>query len=314
VTPRYVTRLALFGALTAAVAQAATIMTQSYSGLIVVRSVIGVGCGLAYAAALAAAACSPAPDRAVGIAQVNMNLLFLMLFACVPWILETGGVTTLLSIFAGLFAVLSLSFLVLKKVNTIPDKSHSLSVTLRKHPGLASSHLLATALLNLGFGVTWGFAERAGIASRLTAASIGQTMSATMAAMILGSLAVALIADKLGRAVPMLIGASVCGIAAVFIMEPDGILTFALAVMLFGAGNLFVAPYVLAGVPSQLDPSGGFALLTGGTFFLTYSLGIALGGVVVDNFGFEANGWLGFATCITSGIIFFFVARHLHEK
>ncbi|MEO0419419.1 MAG: MFS transporter [Pseudomonadota bacterium] len=308
-------RVATIGALMAASAQAATFWTGQYEALIGARLLTGVGCGLIYAAVLASTAAVSEPDRLMGFGQVLMNIAFALIFFVAPLIVAVWSGPAIFLAFALLTLALIPTFSALplgKPSNEESSKVGDERTRITASP--VAMHFFAVSLLNLGFGAAWGFAERAGTTIGLSPAAIGFLFSISTIAMIVGSLGVAIMGTRFGRAWPMLLAAIGCGVSGPLLMIGQDIVVYAAALMLFVTTNQFIAPYFMAGVSAQIESSGALSSMTGGVTFLTYSLGVGAGGYIIETASYAANGWFVFSVCVASGIVFFVNDKFIIKK
>jgi predicted MFS family arabinose efflux permease len=305
-------KVAIAGLVVAVIAQVLTGVSNDVSILVILRVLAGIGCGFIFAAVVSAVAQSKDPDRLMGYGQAVMNLLFMGVFLIIPYALN-------LHLLRGLFFGLALLMLIsLPAFWVLPGTTAMRDDVLDRKNDLDGArvaiHFAAIMLLNVGLGALWGFLERAGIQIGLSASIVASVLSASTLAMIAGSLFAGWLGTRIGRALPMLVAAILCGIAALAAMTAQSLVVYASAVMLYGAAYLFLGPYIIVGMSSALDPSGRLAPASGGVMWLSYSIGIGGGGLIADTISLGAIGWLAFFGCIVSGVLFLLNARHVEGK
>jgi hypothetical protein len=273
----------------------------------------GVGCGCVFASACASAALTSAPDRNFGWAQAIMNGLFFMMFLIAPYSLAYSH-------HRGLFLLLALVL-----ISTVPlyrylNNSGNTTEILQqntKHADmfLIGMHIVATVLLNIGLGALWAFVERMGTLNiGLDAGTIGTVLSSATLFMIGGSLFAAWLGVRVGRMLPTVVATILCGCAALLVSHSGSLVFYAGGLYLYNFVYLFIGPYIIAGTPSALDPSGRLAAAMGGVMFLSYSVGIGTGGFIAELVSLKGIGFFAFFTCLLAVPLFVMVGRTVESK
>jgi predicted MFS family arabinose efflux permease len=268
------------------------------------RGLVGLGCGLIFGAAAAATVATDNPDRSFGIGQAIMNLLFLLLYLGSPYVIETFQYQGLVVLFGCLFLTFCPVFRALPDANTkiqiVDESKQSLD------PIAVGVLVIATVCLNLGLGALWGYVELIGTSQvALTTRQVASVLSLTTIAMIAGSLMASWLSSTYGRGRPMCVASICCAISVLAVANATSITVYFGGLMLYNFAYLFISPYIFAGVSSTIDASGRLASVMIGTVFLSYSAGIALGGLIIETLGISAMGWFGFVGCLISAPMYY---------
>lgn len=307
VTSWNLSRLAVGGALLAAAAELLTLAADAGPALFAARITVGVGCGAVYAAVCAIAAGTGQPDRVFAAGTALMNGGFLVLFAVLPHVSAALGPQ---AVFPALGLLLACFAPFLGRLPPSPGlAAETEGQRSRAAPAAVVSHFAGLVCLNLGLGATWGFAERMGLDAGATPVEVGNILSASMLPMIGGCLLATVLGARYGRTLPVLVASLCCAISAFGMAAGLSVAVYTASVMLYGAAYLFVGPYVISGIPSALDPSGRLAAAAGGTMWLSYSLGLTAGGLIVDLASTRGIGWLALVGCSAAAPLFFAASR-----
>ncbi|MFT7461114.1 MAG: MFS family permease [Planctomycetota bacterium] len=303
-------RTAICGVVFASTCELLTGFVSSLTLLFPLRILVGVGCGFVFASICAAAATSHAPDRIFGWGQAVMNCLFLLMFLLLPHTLNYG-------IHKGLFVTLAIvQLMTISLIRFLPNASGEVlaeqSTEKKASVVLIATHIVAVVLLNIGLGALWGFVERVGSEQvGLTAETIGKVLSMATLFMIGGSLFAAWLGVRIGRAIPTVIAAVLCAVASISVMSAETLVFYAGGLFLYNAAYLFIGPYIIAGISSELDPSGRLAAAVGGVMFLSYSVGIGTGGFIAELISLTGIGILALCTCLIAAPLFAIVSTRL---
>lgn len=241
----------------------------AYVLLLLIRGLAGfaVGCILAIGCSLLGDTAQA--DRNFGLLIGAEVFLQVIMFALLPRYIAVYGVDAIYSVLAA-SAVIALLLSAL-----IPDQGgkHDL-----EHGGgkgklrLPALGLFATALFFAGIMLVWSFIERLGIARGFGSAEIGEALSISGAVSLLGALLAAVLADRLGRVLPMLAG--VVGILLSYwvLATQHSYLGFVFAVSLMAVFWNFWVPYQMGAV-AAVDLGGHYTVLIP----FAQSLGVAVG-------------------------------------
>ena len=306
-------RLTIAGLVLAGLGEISTAAARPLWGIGFVRTMTGIGCGLVLAATSTSVARSTNPNRVMGLGQMFANLLFLAVFVLTPRVLLKFG-------FIGFF--ISLGIYVAASASTIPHISRlqsgdrpSFRAGGRATLGGIKVGALALGLLslNVGLGAMWSFAERIGREIGLDAEQVGSVLAVSSIAMIAGSATAGCMGDRFGDRWPLLIGSVACGLACYATTISAGLPGYAAGLFLFNFCYLMLGPFALAGVPSALDPSGRLAAAASGIMWLSYSAGVAAGGLIADRASVKAIGLFALCGCVLAAGAFFYAATTMRK-
>jgi MFS family permease len=290
------------GLLLAAACECVSGFLGEFHALVIARCATGIGCGLVFGTTVAVVSTTETPDRLMGLGQSLANALFLVLFLALPDLLASYG-------FRGLFVglgilVASTAFAARFLPSHSGQTPDSVAAGPRAAAAVVGSYCLGLVLLNLGLGALWGFVERIGLKVGLSSQQTGLALSACTVAMIGGSLAAGCLADRSGRRLPVLVATSICGIASYATAIAPSIPVYLAGLFLYGLAYLFLGPYLIVGVSSQLDPSGRLAAAAGGTMWLSYAAGLTAGGIISDTVSLQSIGVFAGLTSATAAVLF----------
>lgn len=300
--------VAATGAVLAGAGEIASGFAGTFALFIPLRILVGAGCGLLFGCAAAASASTTRPDSNFAWGQAVMNLLFMSLFLVAPFALGFGQHRGLFLLLGAVLIAVTPLYRALPAAPQSPQRTGAGAPNMNL--ALVALHILATMLLNVGLGALWGFAERIGTRNvGLSIEIVGTVLSIATLFMIFGSLFAGWLGVRWGRGRPMAAAAVVCAASALLIAHAETLWEFASGLFAYNAAYLFLGPYIIAGTSSALDHSGRLASVIAGVMFLSYSAGIAAGGVIAEQVGLSGIGWLAFVTCLAAAPIFAYVSR-----
>lgn len=277
--------------------------------LVSFRIMTGIGSGMVLAATSTSVAVTSNPNRVMGLGLTITNLLFFAAFLVTPRVLLHFGARDLFIGISLCFAAATASVLYIggPPASAIPrEKAYSRASLDRIK---VSCLVLGLISLNIGLGAVWSFAERIGADIGLNADQIGSILAACPIAMIVGSATAGLMGNRFGDRWPILLGCIACGVACYATTTSTSLSGYAVGLLLFSFSDIFIGPFALAGIPSTLDPSGRLAAAANGLMWLTYSVGIAVGGFIADRASVKVIGTFGFCGCVVAGVTLACIAR-----
>jgi hypothetical protein len=113
--------------------------------------------------------------------------------------------------------------------------------------------------------------------------------------------------------IPLAVASVICGIAALVVGYSEILVTYALGIFVYNMAYLFMGPYIIAGTSAALDPSGRLASAMGGIMFLSYSVGIGMGGIISDAISLSGIGILALVTCLLAAPLFAIVSLRIDK-
>lgn len=304
-------RLAAFGLYLAAVAEIVSAYLGMFELLIVMRILVGVGCGCIYSAAVAAVAITRDPDRTYACGALIANILFTALLFILPMTTAFGhqkGVFITL----GIVLVSTLWFLLRLPKRSREDK---FSEGMGKQGIMVSNRIKVMMfasffLVNLAMGTTWSYVERISLDIDIDAKTLGWMFSASTIAMMVGSVIAGILGTRIGRTIPLAVGILGSAVSCLLLVIPDTPAIFLCSLIMWGLFYLISYPYFI-GTPAAIDPNGRLSSAVAGTCLLAYSLGPLLGGYVSETLQYTAVGWVGVIFCVISLLLALPVCRTL---
>ena len=282
----------------------ATIHQLDYSTALVLRALIGAGTGITMAAGNATVANVNDPERLS--AQMSTGYVLLMTVSCLifPWAADNWGYAGVYMAVAGIMLALC-PFLL--RLPQHPPKEIEKAGT--DHLASDTSVIAAAAILGamLIFAMRdmsgWTFVERIGVASGYTIGQVGQLLSFQAILGISGPLLASYLGSRKGLTTPIIIGIITAG-APYYLMlvAPGSKLAFTVAA-LFLAGTYFFAQAYLIALAAELDKKGRIVAAAGGFVSGGSAIGPALGGYLIDNFGYTGTSWASLAMVVATVVL-----------
>lgn len=301
-------QIAIFGALFAAVCQLVSAFVDDLTVLSGLRLLVGIGCGLIFGSMCASAARSDNPDSDFAWAQALMNVIYFVLFVITPYVLIYGQYRGLFVSYAVL-TVLAIPFFRLLSPGVKGEEQAQNIEIPKENRVLIVLNICAAAIFSMAVGALWGYIERMGVDNvGLSITEIGLLLSISVIFMFAGSVVAGALGLRFGRAVPLVVASMACGVAVLMAAITESYWVYASGLMLYSFWYLFITPYIIAGTSSELDPSGRLASAMGGIMFLFYSIGIGVGGFVVEHSSLSAIGWFGLLLCAVSAALFLVIS------
>lgn len=297
VLPRLSYRRAGMSALVLTVAaQAASIVSDGWTSLVLLRGAAGIGEGALYAMSLSLVAshcCNPV--KTFGLFQLVWAIGSVVLFGIGGEVTAAYGHRGIFALLAGLTLALS-PFLLL-----IPDLRALKQTATRTPPSvpLLGSLLFAAIVLYVAvsaglFSFSGPMGERIG----LDTAAVGYILTLSTVVGLAGAGAATALNVRWGRAVPIsafCLGYVVVALVLCLWTNP---VAYSVAVILSAVLYYFSLPY-LFGLAAALDQSGRWAAAAGSAYLLGFAAGPVFTGAVI-----AASGYASLATvCVTMTIV-----------
>jgi predicted MFS family arabinose efflux permease len=285
-------RVALVGAAVTVIAQSASIFSTSWTSLIALRAIAGVGEGALWAVSLSVVASrSGDPDRLYSFFQVAWALGSILLFAIggeVTFAFAPQGTLTFIAAVSLALAPLLLFMPDSKLKNTnVADEVEQAS------PLLGVMTLAAIGLFLIAGAAVYAFSAPMGERAGLDIREVGYALALASFVGLTGAWAATKLNVRLGRAIPILLscaGFSVVVLVLCFWRDFMGYL-FALVASLMI--YYFSTPYFF-GLAAALDRTGRWAAAAGSIYLLGFAAGPLVAGTAI-----AAAGYTGLAVvCI----------------
>jgi len=298
----------------AAAALMSLMLTSSYSSILLIISLVGLGSGAVYALIMAVLGDSDDPDRAYGLklgleTLPGAALLFILPALVAP---KYGfpGVVVCMAISMVLMGLPS----VLLPNKGIKDLASGNSQTSEPQNNvLCYVSLLASLIYLAGLIATWAFVEVLAADKGLPGESIGLILSlGFLIAGGGGGFLAAFISDRFGRLIPFFT-AVILNILALFQLSSfEDASGFLVGTWLFMFTINFGLTYTF-GLTASLDTKGRLVVLSAATLSLGGTIGALLSGRLIESYGF--SGVFIFSTCcMLASAICYFSTISFHKK
>jgi predicted MFS family arabinose efflux permease len=261
----------------------ATIVVQDPGGLILCRSLVGAGCGVAYAIAVASLAASANSSRNFGLFMATNQISGILILSLLPWLTAMGGLRysmTALALFIGLCCA-ALPWLPMPPSH-LPRPGNSTFNTHRSFGRSALLGFVSMFLLAAAFGACWPIVGQ--IAKSHGALDRGIAFGFALAGFggVLGGLASAWVAPRLGDARVLTLGSLAFTASIALQAIPNSNFAVAAATLMFFC--TFNIPNYLNFV-GKLDNSGRLPIL----MTALMQLGMAAGQAAVASLSAARN-------------------------
>jgi predicted MFS family arabinose efflux permease len=278
----------LAGVAIAVVGHGLSALPLSYSALLMMRIVAGVGEGIAVASGGAAAAGAAEPDRLFAESTVIVGLLGGLLLTALPYVSVPYGP-------AGAYCALAiLSLTVIPFVLWLPDPPPLRGDEAEEGtPNRALGLLAITAFLLFALGQNglWTFDERIGVGAGLSVETVGLALGVTSLLGLAGAGLAWWINVRVGRSLPIVAGVLVYVASALaLIYVPNGPVFWG-ANLVWAIAYLFTLPFFM-GTLAALDPRGRWAASGTGMASIGGAAGPLFGGLLVAAGSYPSLAWL----------------------
>lgn len=287
-------------------------LLDGFATLVTVRAVAGFAGGSLMAIALTSLGDGRQPERYFALFICGQLGLGALLLGVIPTVIDRFGLSGIFLSLAGVTAVAG------GLVPWVPRRGRGAVAGgggERSSSGLLRGLLPALAALasclvfNLGIMAVWAYIERIGVAADLPKETIGSALGLSLLAGLGGAVLAALLVDRFGRVVPLVLTVALQLVALVLLAGRGGAAGYAVGAMLFSFCWNFPVAYQLA-ITVRVDPSSRLVVLFLGAVKLGYALGPAAAGLLlVPGGGYAAALWLGGACFVSSGAAYVSLAR-----
>ena len=280
-------------------------LSQDFQTLLFWRVLAGIGAGALVATVNAVIAAAHRPTRLYGIAMMAAYASTGVLGIIVSRIVEEHAYAGAYGVLA-VFTLLLLPLLAMLPGRLQDPKAAKASV----NAGPAWASMVAIFLIGLSMMAYYAFVERLGNRLGMPIETIGWVFAGVQVASVVGSGAAAIVGERFGIVKPLLAGAVLHAASIVSAVGAKSTVLFSAAVIAEGLTFLFIWPLMYALV-AQLDRSGRWAAAAAGVFMSSTAAGPLLGGVLINQAGYGALGWLAVATVIPAFVIFQRIGRQM---
>ena len=291
-------------------AQSASAVSASLPPLLAERVACGLGFGLANTALNLAAGQTAHPARAISVGIAGQTMLYALINLLLPMVGERYGVAGMFTALALLSAAFTTAAAWLP--NAAPLAAGPLAAAPRAPIGPDGWRVLAAvACFTFGSLAIWQFIQPAARVIGVSAVAYGRDQSVATLASALGNLALAGVAARLRRSLPLTLALLACGLSAAALTTVSNHAAFAFALVLFNT-SWFITYPLLLGIAYAVDPTGRLAVLSSAAWLLMMSAGSLATGVVAQVLGgYTPVGPLGMAICVSAIVVIRPLARRL---
>jgi predicted MFS family arabinose efflux permease len=303
-------KLAIAGAIVAAIGQLITLVFHDITILSLARLLVGCGCGCVLAATTASIASTEDPDAFYARAFAYMSLAYVLWLASLPY---TARVVPHAGIFLMLAAVTLLSLPVFRNLtantNNEPDKPARFAIDKSKVALL----FVAITLVFISYGGTYYFAERIGTEIGVPSENIGMAYGLSQLAGFVGASLAGWCSARIGRTTPIMTGFVLIGLISLGIVFSTGQVEFLSVIFLMNGVFMFTITYVL-GTAAALDKRGRMAAIANGYVILALSIGTAIFGTVASQTNYTVLAWPAFILCCLGAVVIMPLTRALDRN
>lgn len=301
-------RTALLAIVVSALAQFASVLTNSFEGLLVCRALVGISQGALLALVNILIARSRAPDvlygRVLSLASIGYALMFISL----PYALmhnEQEG------LFLALAAITLLSVIWANKLPAVPLQQLAQGRT-DALPLPISAVIFFFAIITLLYivlGGIWAFTERVAVQINIDRALVGVLLGLSTLAGAVGAWSASYIAHRGGRTLPTFLSFAGGGFSVLIICLASNTAMYSVGILAYGYIYMFGVTFVL-GIAAAMDSQGRLAAVCNGYLLIPYALGPAVFGYIgIANI--ERVGWASLVICLIAAILILRVKRGL---
>jgi predicted MFS family arabinose efflux permease len=295
-------RLAIAGALLAAVADLSLFVAREFPLQLVLGGFAGMGLGLAYSATIAAGASSDDADRAYAVGFGGSLPLVVLIMTILPFTSARLGFLGVFVCMSGFALLCTPIFRGFKGSTSLMRARHdSVQSAVWRTPG-AAGLLFSWAAFSTGTAVVYVFAERIAKNIQIVPTDIGLVLSSGVFIGVFGTGLAALFSRRLNRRLALVTGLAGSALSCFLVGHATTLMLFATGIFLFWIFTMFLYCFLL-GTAAVLDGSGRLGTLGSGTERLGYASGAWIGGLLAQHVSYASTGTFGCAACLAGIII-----------
>ncbi len=310
-------RLAYIGLFVALCTNVLSIFVNSYSLLIVLRIITGLGAGTVMACGNATVSNARDPERFAGhmsVLAVFLMIFIMFVFSRVSEAWGLAGIYSAMSItivFMGLFLRNMPRNAVHKDESTDSSESHQYKAL--KMTGLLM--LGAFFAFSLRDTMAWAFVERIGSEAGFSGEQIGNLLSIQAMSGLIGPIIATIIGSRFGLKWPIVAGIFVSGLATYLVSaSTDSKLLYIVGVMLMPGSYFYTLAY-LTSLAAELDEQGRIVAASGSALMAGIAVGPAVGGeLIVSGGGYSMVGIAIIACAVLTLIFVLFPMASVQKK
>lgn len=290
------------------------VAASSFQALLILHGVAGLGVGCALTFTHGSIGRSANPHRLFGIVNVALGLLAVVFIAGIPQLIQRLDASVLFLVIAILMAcaatVVALAFPQIPETASTPNAVHADGPSTVHIPKAAWFIIAVVMCLTLNQAMVFSFMERIGAERGFGMDRVNAVLIALGLVNLMPGLLAALLQNRLS---PVWVGLAGPIGQAVLALTLSSALTFApyaVAAALYVFMVIFTHNF-LFGLLSRLDLSGRAAAATPAMMMVGSCVGPALGGLLVQGFGYPALGYAATAVAIIAVVCMLQVHRTL---
>ncbi|MGC6475439.1 MAG: MFS transporter [Parvibaculales bacterium] len=273
-----VKKVAPLAMLALSISQCVAAYTLDETLFLIERFFVGLSAGLLTAILARVVATAISPERLTALAILSVSGFGIIVYLFFPILTARGGVAYVYLVLSGL------SLLGIFGLRGLPD----LQPTKKSESKALNNDFILLILFSLSFGVVsaamWTFSERIGLSSGLSKEEIGYILAVGTFFGIIGAAIAAIIGDKFGSFIPILLATSCLLLAGIFIPQTTVPSAFAFIFILFRFAQNFNDPFII-GVIARRDGEGRLLSLNAGAGLFGSAIGPSVASYVIGNEG-----------------------------
>ncbi|MDD2736256.1 MAG: MFS transporter [Desulfuromonadaceae bacterium] len=308
--------LAITGAVLAIGGNVLAMFQTSYDVLILLRPIVGIGCGLALAAGNATVANAKNPEKLAG--QMSVIFVVLMVVAMVSFahVSEKWG-------YAGVYGALAICMLVVSVfLVKLPQKAIIVPLASPDHPhahqGLFSKSAIFMLIAMFAFALRdtmmWAYSERIGLVAGYAPETLGNLFSIQAVIGIVGPLIASVTGSRYGLRKPVILGIVLTGIVTFTILQSSNAMIPYTIGVLFISVTYFYALSYLTALAAELDTEGRVVAASGGFLTAGVAAGPAVSGYLIVHGGYALSSWINVGIVVMTLILISVPLTSLRHK
>ena len=280
-----------------AVGNFVTILIADFTAFMIVRFIIGIGTGAVMSLSFAIVGLTANADRYFGWLMVCTLVYAGIVIVAMPAVYQSAGMAGAL-VFFGVLAACGLPFL--RFVPTSGQQHVQEEIDTRHISwGFKLTGLGAMLSFFLGLGAVWAYLSLIGVNGGLTEQPIASSMALAQAFGIAGGATAALLAARVGRAIPLSLAIGGLVGSVLLLLGDLTVMRFAVAVCLFVYGWNVAHPYLLAAMAS-FAPSSRVVVFAVAMQTTGLAVGPWLAANLVSEDGYAYICWCGIGLLVLS--------------
>lgn len=268
----------------------------SFQFLVTMHAIAGLATGAALSMTHGTIGRTENPHSLFGWLNATVGIFAIIFFAVVPGLIQTVGAHVVFQVFAAAMTIGAIAAVI--GFPSVVVAAKKIAETLPPIPKSAWLVIFAVICLIFNQALIFAFVERVGAAKGFSPDQVGLVLL-ILAFVNLVPGAVAAVTQRFFSPVMVgMIGPVVQAFLALMIVNATSLMMYAVFTIPYPAVVLFTHTY-LFGLLATLDRSGRIVAATPAMMMIGAATGPAVGGAIVQNFGFEG---LGYAVAVVAVI------------